>query len=109
MGFLGVFQVLEMVVVVLAITFTSAEASADCNVASGTGVYLTGHVYSSFPVKDFQQCYEKCKGDEPKCRSLNYHGDQKRCELNNATRTMHEDHILENPISSYFESRYRGN
>lgn len=108
MGFAGVSQVLYSVVVVLAITFTSAEASDDCNVTSGTGVQLTGHVYSSFPVKDFQQCYEKCKADEPKCRSLNYHGDKKRCELNNATKTVHQNQILESPFSLYFESRYRG-
>lgn len=107
MGFPGVSQVLYSVVVVLAITSTSA-ASADCNVTSETGVYLTGHMYSSFSVKDVQQCYEKCKADEPKCRSLNYHGDEKRCELNNATRTVHQDQILENPLSLYFESRYRG-
>ena len=107
MGFPGVFQVLHNVVV-LSITFTSAEARADCKVTSETGVYLTGHVYGSFPEKDFQQCYEKCKADEPKCRSLNYHGDQKRCELNNGTRTLHPDDIMENPFSLYFESRYRG-
>ena len=108
MGFPGVSQVLCSAVVVLATTFTSAEARADCKVASETGVYLTGHVYSSFHVKDVQQCYEKCKADEPKCRSLNYHGDLKRCELNNATRTVHQEKILENPLSMYFESRYRG-
>jgi len=108
MGFPGLFKVLVNVVVGFAITFTLAEASADCNVTSETGIYLNGHVYASFPVQDVQQCYEKCKADEPKCRSLNYHGDQTRCELNNATRSLNPDDIMENPLSIYFESRYRG-
>ena len=107
MGISRVFQVLCCGIVVLAISFT-ADVSADCNVTSGPGVYLTGHVYASFPVQDFQQCYEKCKADEPKCRSLNYHGDKIRCELNNATKTLYPDDMQENPFSLYFESRYRG-
>ena len=60
MGVSGVFQVLCSVTVALAINFT-AKVSADCNLTSETGVYLTGHAYASFSVQDFQECYEKCK------------------------------------------------
>lgn len=92
---------------VLALTIT-AIVNADCDIKSATGLFLTGHEYLSFPEEDFQQCYEKCKADEPKCRSLNYHTDQQRCDLNNATKTLHPEDVMENPFSLYFESRHRG-
>ena len=88
---------------------TGSQVLADCDVKSGTGLALIGHAYLSLPVQDAHQCYEKCKSDEPKCRSLNYYGDSKFCELNNVTRTSHPGDLKENPVSVYFDSRYRGN
>lgn len=95
------------VVAILAVMI-AAQVLADCNVKSGTGLVLTGHAYLSVPVKDFQQCYEKCKANEPQCRSSNYYSDSKHCDLNNVTRTSHPGDVTENPVSVYFESHYRG-
>ncbi|CAH3143394.1 unnamed protein product [Porites evermanni] len=86
---------------------TGSQVLAQCDVKSGAGLALIGHAYLSLPAQDAHQCYEKCKSDEPKCRSLNYYGDSKFCELNNVTRTSHPGDLKENPVSVYFESRYR--
>ncbi|KAJ7360385.1 hypothetical protein OS493_017017 [Desmophyllum pertusum] len=102
MNIFDAFPVLAVVAVL-----TATNVIADCDVKSGTGLALTGHAYSSFPVRDFEQCYERCKADEPKCHSLNYHGDHMRCDLNNSTRTLHPEFVVEKPLSVYFESRYR--
>ena len=88
---------------------TGSQVLAECDIKSGTGLALIGHAYLSLPVQDAHQCYEKCKSDEPKCRSLNYYGDSKFCDLNNVTRTSYPGDLKENPVSVYFESRYRGN
>ena len=85
-----------------------SQVHAECDVQSGTGLALTGHAYFTFPVQDFQECYEKCKADEPECRSLNYYGDSKHCDLNNVTSTSHPGDVKKNPVSVYFESHYRG-
>lgn len=49
---------------------TGSQMPAECDIKSGTGLALIGHAYMSLPVQDAHQCYEKCKSDEPKCRSL---------------------------------------
>ncbi|XP_022782744.1 uncharacterized protein LOC111323617 isoform X3 [Stylophora pistillata] len=99
-----------IIVAIFRIGFTitiAAIVHADCEVKSGLGLALTGHNFSSFTVKDFQDCYQECKANEPKCRSMNYNGDHKLCELNNATETSHPQDLKEVLMSIYFESRHR--
>lgn len=99
---------LVLVIFRIASTITIAtKVDAGCKVKTGLGQALTGHSFSSFTVKDFQDCYQECKANEPKCRSMNYNGDHKRCELNNATETSHPQDLKEVPMSVYFESRHR--
>lgn len=95
-------------VIVTLVTIFSAQVIADCNNISKTGFALTGHAYLTFLVQDFMQCYDKCKADEPECRSLNYHGDTKQCDLNNATKTSHPGDMRRSPMVTYFESYNRG-
>ena len=98
-----------LAIVRLAVTIMIApKAGADCNIKSDIGLALAGHAFSSFAVKDFHECYKECKAKEPKCRSMNYHGDFKRCDLNNASKTTHPADVKEHPFSLYFESHYRG-
>lgn len=95
-------------VIVTLVTLLSTRVLAGCNVQSGVGLALTGHAYLTFPVQNHTECYRRCKADEPKCRSLNYHADTKQCELNNTTKTLHPKDVKEVALCTYFESIYRG-
>ena len=95
-------------IIVTIVAIFSAQVIADCKNESGTGLTLTRHVYSTFPVRDFMQCYDKCKANEPECRSLNYRSDTKQCDLNNATKTSHPGDMRRNPMVTYFASNNRG-
>lgn len=63
MKILNAFLILAIFRIAFTITI-AAKVDADCKVKTGLGQALTGHSFSSFTVKDFQDCYQECKAND---------------------------------------------
>ena len=80
--------------------------SAKCY-TSISGIALTGHAISSFPVSDIHQCYLRCKA-ELVCQSLTYFILTNTCQLNNRTIAVRPESSKHDVNAVYFENPIRG-